>query len=226
MIKVYHVIKSLGRGGAEMLLPETLRVHDREQFDFRYAYFLPHKGQVAEDLREIGAEVDCLGGSNSAAILAKVPALARLARDWGADLLHCHLPVAGIAGRLAGKLGGIPVVYTEHNKQERYHALTRRLNLDELVTATSELSRYHFIREYKRQTGQTPMQAFQRIKVSHACYLLDISDDTLARIAARLGYDDPYYFSRLFKKVMGVSPGHYRRERGRLPLENSPVDPI
>jgi AraC-like DNA-binding protein len=93
-------------------------------------------------------------------------------------------------------------------------ALTRRLNLDELVSATSTLSRYHFIREYKRQTGQTPMQAFQRIKVSHACYLLDISDDTLAQIAARLGYDDPYYFSRLFKKVMGVSPQRYRRERG------------
>ena len=93
-------------------------------------------------------------------------------------------------------------------------ALTRRLNLDELVDATSELSRYHFIREYKRQTGQTPMQAFQRIKVSHACYLLDISDDTVAQIAAWLGYDDPYYFSRLFKKVMGISPQGYRRERG------------
>ncbi len=42
-----------------MLLPETLRVHDRESFDFRYGYFLPHKGQVAEDLRELGVTVDC-----------------------------------------------------------------------------------------------------------------------------------------------------------------------
>ena len=58
------------------------------------------------------------------------------------------------------------------------------------------------------------MQAFQRIKVSHACYLLDISDDTVAQIASWLGYDDPYYFSRLFKKVMGISPQGYRRERG------------
>ncbi len=94
-------------------------------------------------------------------------------------------------------------------------ALTRRLNLDELVSATSTLSRYHFIREYKRQTGQTPMQAFQRIKVSHACYLLDISDDSVVHIALTLGYDDPYYFSRLFKKVMGVSPQRYRQERGQ-----------
>ncbi|MCG8393547.1 MAG: AraC family ligand binding domain-containing protein [Pseudomonadales bacterium] len=94
-------------------------------------------------------------------------------------------------------------------------ALSRRVSLDELVSATSELSRYHFIREYKRQTGQTPMQAFQRIKISHACYLLDITDDTVVQIAARLGYDDPYYFSRLFKRVMDVSPAGYRRERGQ-----------
>jgi len=94
-------------------------------------------------------------------------------------------------------------------------AMDRRLSLDALIAATSDLSRYHFIREYKRQTGQTPMQAFLRIKVSHACYLLDISDQSVAAIALQLGYDDPYYFSRLFKKVMRVSPQQYRQERGK-----------
>ncbi|EKF73437.1 transcriptional regulator MmsR [Alcanivorax hongdengensis A-11-3] len=93
--------------------------------------------------------------------------------------------------------------------------ISERLSLDTLAAATSALSRYHFIREYKRQTGQTPMQAFQRMKVSRACYLLDISDLTLGDIAQQLGYDDPYYFSRLFKRVMGVAPQRYRRERGK-----------
>lgn len=129
MIKVYHLIKGLGRGGAEMLLPETLRTHDAERFDFRYAYFLPHKGQVAEDLRELGKEVDCFAATNNLAILAKVPAVARKAREWGADVIHCHLPIAGVVGRLVGRLTGIPIVYTEHNKQERYHVATRKLNL-------------------------------------------------------------------------------------------------
>ncbi len=90
--------------------------------------------------------------------------------------------------------------------------LHERVDLDTLVAATSELSRYHFIREYKRQTGQTPMQAFQHLKISRACYLLDISDLSVADIAQQLGHDDPYYFSRLFKKVMGVAPRDYRRE--------------
>jgi AraC-like DNA-binding protein len=94
--------------------------------------------------------------------------------------------------------------------QSRLH---ERLALDDLVAATSTLSRYHFIREYKRLTGQTPMQAFQHLKISRACYLLDVSDLGVSDIARHLGHDDPYYFSRLFKKVMGVAPRHYRRER-------------
>lgn len=94
--------------------------------------------------------------------------------------------------------------------QARLH---ERIELQQLVSATSELSRYHFIREYKRQTGQTPMQAFLHLKISRACYLLDITDLGVTDIARDLGYDDPYYFSRLFKKVMGVPPRDYRRER-------------
>jgi glycosyltransferase involved in cell wall biosynthesis len=44
------------------------------------------------------------------------------------DLLHCHLPLAGIAGRFAGRWARVPVIYTEHNLQERYHPLTRWAN--------------------------------------------------------------------------------------------------
>jgi glycosyltransferase involved in cell wall biosynthesis len=129
IIKILHLIKSLGRGGAEMLLPETLRVHDRERFSFAYAYCVPHKDQLVPMLTEQGAEVRCFPATNPLKLFAQTPAIARYARDWGADLIHCHLPLAGVVGRWAGRWAGIPVVYTEHNKQERYHPLTRRLNL-------------------------------------------------------------------------------------------------
>ena len=129
LINVLHLIKSLGRGGAETLLSETLRVHDRDAFAFQYAYFVSYKGQLAEDLREQGARVSCLNGNSASAILARLPALARLVKEENIDLIHCHLPVSAAAGRLVGKYLGVPVVYTEHNKQERYHPATRRLNL-------------------------------------------------------------------------------------------------
>jgi glycosyltransferase involved in cell wall biosynthesis len=128
LIKVLHLIKSLGRGGAEMLLPETLRAHDRQNFDFAYGYFVYYKSQVVPDIEVQGAKVHCFKANRGDQILLKAPAVARFAKNWGADLIHCHLPLAGIAGRMAGKMAGIPVVYTEHNKQERYHFLTRFAN--------------------------------------------------------------------------------------------------
>lgn len=91
--------------------------------------------------------------------------------------------------------------------------LDQRIELAQLVEATSTLSRFQFIREYKRLTGQTPMQAFLHLKISRACYLLDVTDLNIAQVAVKLGYEDPYYFSRQFKKVMGIAPRDYRLER-------------
>lgn len=111
-----------------MLLPEGLRFADRSRFDFSYAFFLPWKDAMAPALRDLDAEVLCLGGRNNLEILLSARRLAGHLRHARIDVLHCHLPIAGAVGRIAGRLAGTPVVYTEHNKQERYHVLTRRLN--------------------------------------------------------------------------------------------------
>lgn len=127
-IRVLHIIKSLGRGGAETLLPETLRLHDRSVFEFQYVYFLPWKNQLVERLESQGAIVHCLPARNNLAILASVRALVSLVRAQKIDLVHCHLPWAGFVGRLLFQGWGVPVIYTEHNKQERYHGITRWIN--------------------------------------------------------------------------------------------------
>lgn len=128
-MRVFHLIKSLGRGGAEMLLSEGLRFANRNQFEYAYGYFLPWKNALVPNLEQQQVSVHCFGARNNAAILLSAPRVARFLKQWRADLLHCHLPVAGAVGRVAGKLADVPVVYTEHNKMERYHGLTRQLNL-------------------------------------------------------------------------------------------------
>ncbi len=126
--RVVHLIKGVGRGGAEMLLPAGLRVGG-QGFEYAYGYFLPWKDALVDDLRSLDAPVTCFGGRSNAAILLKARRVAKELTRWRADVLHCHLPVAGIVGRIAGRMAGVPVVYTEHNKMERYHGLTRRANL-------------------------------------------------------------------------------------------------
>ena len=129
MITVLHLIKSLGRGGAETLLTETLSAHDETRFTSGYAYFLPWKNQLVAALEAMGATVTLFPVARSGGILLKAPAVAQFVKARRVDILHCHLPLAGVCGRLASCLRNVPVVYTEHNTQDRYHFLTRWANL-------------------------------------------------------------------------------------------------
>ena len=56
-------------------------------------------------------------------------------------------------------------------------------------------------------------QLQETITVTGAAPLIDTSNAPLKSIASSVGYDDPYYFSRLFKQCLGMSPQHYRNER-------------
>jgi glycosyltransferase involved in cell wall biosynthesis len=128
-IKVLHIIKSLGRGGAEMLLPETLQLHNRELFEFHYIYFLPWKDQMVESLKRQGVKVTCFSAANNFRMITRLPGLIRYVQQNKIQLIHSHLPWAGIVSRIIGKVCGIPVIYSEHNKQERYHIGTRTVHL-------------------------------------------------------------------------------------------------
>ncbi len=127
-----------------MLLPETIAVHDRIVFEFAVGYFVPDKNQVVPLLEELDVEVRCFPTNNSYVMPSKIPGIINYAKEVGADLIHCHLPLSGVLGRFAGKLIGIPVLYTEHNLQQRYHPLTRRANLltmnwnDHILTVSEE----------------------------------------------------------------------------------------
>jgi AraC-like DNA-binding protein len=85
----------------------------------------------------------------------------------------------------------------------------RRVDLGELA-AQASLSVPHYSACFKRQTGSSPMNYFQRLKIQHSAQLLALSDLHVDEIALAVGIEDPFYFSRLFKKVMGQSPRHFR----------------
>lgn len=128
-IKVLNIIKSLGRGGAEMLLPETLRLHNQDVFEFHYLYFLPRKDAMVEAIQSQGGRVTCISVRNNIGLIMKASAVASYVRENNIALVHAHLPWAGIVARIVGKLTRIPILYTEHNKLERYHWATRWANL-------------------------------------------------------------------------------------------------
>jgi len=88
--------------------------------------------------------------------------------------------------------------------------LERKLKLEEMADEV-KLSASHFSRLFTGRTGHSPINYFIQLKIQRACRLLDNSDRSIAEVAREMGFEDQFYFSRLFRKVMNMSPRLYRK---------------
>lgn len=111
-----------------------------------------------------------------------------------------------VAGPAAGGRSFISRVM--HFMSENVH---RPLTLEQL-SAHFRYSPSRFSAIFRAETGMSPMSCFMRTKVQQACAYLELSDLKVNEISLRLGITDPAYFSRLFRRTMGMSPQAYRRE--------------
>ena len=64
---------------------------------------------------------------------------------------------------------------------------------------------------FKAHTGMAPNEYIIMQRISAACQLLTQTDKSVGTIASEVGYHDQYYFSRIFKKMVGISPQRYRK---------------
>lgn len=87
--------------------------------------------------------------------------------------------------------------------------INNNLSLQEL-SAHYNYSPSRFSSLFKQKTGYAPIDYFIQLKMQKATQLLDFTDKSIKDIAITFGFDDPYYFSRRFRKIIGVSPKKYR----------------
>jgi AraC-like DNA-binding protein len=88
------------------------------------------------------------------------------------------------------------------------------------------MSPSHYTALFKRRTGCAPIDFFIRLRMQHARELLLGTSLNVKEVAAALGYEDPFYFSRVFKSVNQLAPSDYRSMQraaggggGRAPVE-------
>jgi AraC-like DNA-binding protein len=91
--------------------------------------------------------------------------------------------------------------------------LREPVSLDQLAQA-AQFSPSHLYYLFKRSTGCAPVEYFLRLKIRSAAREINFSDRPIRDIAETYGIEDPYYFSRLFKRIMGIAPAQYRK-RGK-----------
>lgn len=86
------------------------------------------------------------------------------------------------------------------------------INIEEYA-ASKHMSTCWFIRNFKHYNGMTPMHYILTIRIANAQNLLETTTYNITEIANIVGYENPLYFSRLFKKQTGLSPSEYRKKQ-------------
>jgi AraC-like DNA-binding protein len=112
----------------------------------------------------------------------------------------------------AGRLGTLVRQATVILEQQ----LETDVDLQQLATSLG-VSYDGFRHAFKRHTGLAPHQYLQELRVNRAKELLYGTELAVKDIAAALGFADPYYFSRAFRKTTGMSPNRWRTESQAAP---------
>ncbi len=76
----------------------------------------------------------------------------------------------------------------------------------------------HFIKKFKEKTGYTPIKYLTNKKINEAKLLLEHSQIPVNEIMEKVGFSDPAYFSKTFKKAIGCSPRAYRESINKKPI--------
>ncbi len=100
-----------------------------------------------------------------------------------------------------------PVIHRAiHFLEKNIH---KKLTLQQIATEAG-FSPTYFTTLFRKHTNYSPLNYFSHLKILKACEYLDYTRLKVKEISYRLGYADPYYFTREFKNKMGMSPRKYR----------------
>lgn len=132
-------------------------------------------------------------------------------------LIYAAQSARHILSLLLFRNSGLPMKQSTENRRlncdaiiEYMHSrLSEPVRLEEFA-GKAGLSVSHFSEMFREQVHQSPLSYFTQLKIRAACRLLDLTGKSVKVVALETGYGDPYYFSRVFKKVMGISPDKYR----------------
>lgn len=144
------------------------------------------------------------------------------AEGWPLGRLYADLTTANLASVLLRKhavdpvdlgqvRGGLPIPQLRKVMEFMTANLDRDLHLDEIAREAG-LSSFHFAREFRAVTGQTPYQYLLDQRIERGKRLLKNNAWPVGEIAAMTGFASPVNFVRAFRQRVGVTPGTWRKQ--------------
>ena len=89
------------------------------------------------------------------------------------------------------------------------------LSRDLSVTSLAKRANLHtdyFSRLFHQHTGERPVKYIHEKRIERAQYLIVTTQMTFSEIATQTGFENVFYFSKIFKKITGMSPGNYKKQ--------------
>jgi two-component system response regulator YesN len=162
---------------------------------------------VAKLVNELGGEVDkVIPELNSIEmIMANIGSVEQL-REQTRKLLY-----SALAYRDSQPNGQYKTLIRQAKEYLEHHYADPELSLNE-VAAQANLSASHFSVVFSQETSQTFKEYLTEIRINKAKELLRMTSLRSADIAYQVGYNDPHYFSSVFKKNTGLSPMEFRSQ--------------
>jgi two-component system response regulator YesN len=162
---------------------------------------------TAKLIHELGGEVDSVLPELSSieTILSQVKSVEQL-RDEAYKIISL-----GLTYRDSHPNGQHAPLIRLSKEYIEHHYADPELSLNE-VAAQANLSASHFSAVFSQQTGQTFKEYLTQIRMGKAKELLRMTTLRSAEIAYQIGYNDPHYFSSVFKKNTGLSPMEFRSQ--------------
>ncbi len=129
-----------------------------------------------------------------------------LSEDETTATLHRMIAGTDILPPQTSTLVKRTVIYLQENYA---HPLSRREIADSIGVSENHLSRI-----FRRELGISPWDYLNRYRIKQAKELLTNTQDSITSVALRVGFNDPAYFSRVFRKQVGQSPSTFRKQTG------------
>jgi AraC-like DNA-binding protein len=105
---------------------------------------------------------------------------------------------------------GDPKGYINKTVSIMEKSIKEKLNIEELADNLG-LSKEHYIRIFHQALGITPFQYFTRLRIEAASSYLTETNLPIQYVSDHFGFENPFHFSRTFKKCTGFSPTEYRK---------------
>lgn len=209
------------RGTFALLRPFEFHAYEADPGDPWSYYWIHFNGTVAQqyyDVLTTGGKNTCVAVQSDLRFVENFERILGIYDEGQAykNLVQASSAMHQLLGDLFGQIchRSVPpestVARIERTLTMMRKNLGTHVSIHELA-ASAGMSHAYFTQQFRKHTGQSPRSYFNHLKVAKACEYLAQTNTKVESIAHLVGYEDPFYFCRLFKQVMRRTPTMYRK---------------